>query len=85
MARKPLAVRAMTHGQLKLEYASKCQHHGCDAVKALGYSGRASFQDLQSALLKYERAAKRGDWQRAEDALISIASPTFGQAAGDSE
>jgi hypothetical protein len=70
--KRPPDVSEMTHGQLKLEYASKCQYHGSNGVVALGYASRASHADLQSALLKYHAAANQGDWTTAEDALIEV-------------
>jgi hypothetical protein len=72
---KPPAVRDMSAGQLKLHYASLCQHHGCNGVSALATVHRITTEQLRAELIAYEVAARRKDWTTAEDALMRIAVP----------
>jgi len=74
MSRKSPKVSAMTHGQLKLHYAALCQYHGCNGVAALGYVHRLSEGELRTFLMAYEIAAADKEWDRAQDALLGIAT-----------
>ncbi len=69
-----IRIEDMTPGQLKLEFASLCQWHQCDGVKALGTAHLLPPEDLRRELLVYDKAAKIKDWKTAEDALIRIAN-----------
>ena len=69
---KPPTVAKMTPGQLKLHFAALCGHHQCDSVRALGYASKVPPDRLRTALLHYETWARKKNWQKAEDALLSI-------------
>ena len=68
-----LTAKDMTLGQLRLEYASLCAHHGCSEIMGLGYASRVPESILRAFLMAYEVAAEIGNWTAAEDALMSIA------------
>lgn len=67
-----IAVKDMTHGQLKLHFAAVCQWHQCDGVLALGKVHRVTEDELRAAMIEYETAKKVKDWKRAESALLRV-------------
>ena len=67
-----IAAKDMTHGQLKLHFASVCQWHQCDGVAALGKVHLVSEDELRAAMVDYEAAKKSKDWKRAEAALLRV-------------
>lgn len=62
----------MTPGQLRLEFAARCQFHGCDAGLALCASTQAPEEFIRERMLAYRDAIARLDDKDAEDALIEI-------------
>jgi hypothetical protein len=76
----PPTVDKMTPGQLKLHFAAVCQRHQCNGVNALGYASKVPPDRLRTALLHYEVWARKKNWQKAEDALLSIVAAA--QAVG---
>lgn len=67
-------VADMTPGQLKLHFASVCQYHQCSGVAALGMVHRFSEDALRGALVEYEAAKAKRNWNDAEAALLKLFS-----------
>lgn len=69
-----IPLEVMTSGQLKLEFASICRFHGCDAIAALtAVMERIPAEELRAALVEYRMAAEDENWEKAQDILCLIA------------
>lgn len=73
--------RDMTSGQLKLDFAARCQFHQCDGVSAFAYADKAETEFLRSSLTAYYAEAKTQDLKGMETALVGVVDSVLKAAA----